>query len=94
MATDLERVGDLSRNIAKSALRLSEKPAHPIPPKLQDVADAARRLLKLALDSYADADAAKARSVLEMDDRIDDDQERVVRDAIAAMDATAAKILR
>lgn len=82
MATDLERVGDLSRNIAKSALRLAEKPAHPIPPKLQDVADAARRLLKLALDSYADADAAKARSVLEMDDRIDDDQERVVRDAI------------
>ena len=87
MATDLERVGDLARNIAKSALRLAEKPPHPIPPKLQDVADAARRLLKLALDSYADGDAAKARAALEMDDRIDDDQEHVVRDAIQEIGA-------
>lgn len=87
MATDLERVGDLSRNIAKSALRLADKPPHAIPPKLQEVADAARALLKLALDSYADADVEKARAVLEMDDRIDDDQERVVRDAIEEIGA-------
>jgi phosphate transport system protein len=83
MATDLERVGDLSRNIAKSALRLAEHPPLVIPPKLQDVADEARRVLKLALDSFVDADPAKAQAVLDADDRIDDDQERVVRDAIA-----------
>lgn len=82
MATDLERVGDLARNIAKSALRLSEKPPIVIPPKLEEVADAARRLLELALDSFVDADAAKAQTVLDGDDRVDDDQERVVRDAI------------
>lgn len=85
MATDLERVGDLSRNIAKSALRLAERAPIQIPPKLQEVADEARRLLKLSLDSYADADPAKAQAVLEADDRVDDDQERVVRDAIAAI---------
>ncbi len=85
MATDLERVGDLSRNIAKSAMRLAERAPIQIPPKLQEVADEARRLLKLSLDSYADADPAKAQAVLEADDRVDDDQERVVRDAIAAI---------
>lgn len=87
MATDLERIGDLSRNIAKSALRLAEKPPLAFPPKLQEVADGARRLVKLALDSFVDADPAKAQAVLEADDRVDDDQERVVREAIAEIGA-------
>jgi len=87
MATDLERVGDLARNIAKSALRLAEKPPLAFPPKLQEVADGARRLVKLALDSFVDADPAKAQAVLDADDRVDDDQERVVREAIAEIGA-------
>jgi phosphate transport system protein len=82
MATDLERVGDLSRNIAKSALRLADRAPVSIPPKLREIADEARRLLKLSLDSYADADPLKAQAVLEADDQVDDDQDRVVREAI------------
>jgi len=87
MATDLERVGDLARNIAKSALRLADNPPLAFPPKLQEVADGARRLVKLALDSFVDADPAKAQAVLDADDRVDDDQERVVREAIAEIGA-------
>jgi len=82
MAADLERVGDLSRNIAKSALRLSERPPVSLPSRLLAVADEARRMLKRALDSFADADAEKARAVLAADDEIDQDQDRVVREAI------------
>jgi phosphate transport system protein len=87
IATDLERVGDLARNIAKSALRLAERPPIPMPPKLEEVADEARRLLKDSLDSFADEDPEKARAVLAGDDRIDDDQDRVVREAIAEIGA-------
>jgi phosphate transport system protein len=87
IASDLERVGDLSRNIAKSALRLAERPAVALPTKLDDLADEARRLLKDALDSFADDDAEKARAVLAGDDRVDDDQDRVVREAIAEIGA-------
>jgi len=82
MAADLERVGDLSRNIAKSALRLAERPPIGLPPRLMAVADEARRMLKRALDSFADADGEKARAVLAADDEIDEDQDRVVREAI------------
>ena len=87
IATDLERVGDISRNVAKSALRLAERPPVALPPKLEEMADEARRMLKDALDSFADGDPAKARSVLAADDRIDDDQDRVVRDAILEISA-------
>jgi phosphate transport system protein len=87
MATDLERVGDIARNIAKSALRLAERPAVVLPPKLEEMADEARRMLKDSLDSFADGDPSKARAVLAADDRIDEDQDRVVRDAILEISA-------
>ena len=46
IATDLERVGDLARNIAKSALRLSSRPAVEISSKLRELAGEAKRLLR------------------------------------------------
>ena len=64
IATDLERVGDLARNIAKSALRLSAQPEVSLPPKLQELADESRRLLRESLDAFSDLDAGKAEHVL------------------------------
>ncbi len=83
MATDLERVGDLARNIAKSALRLAEAPVVEIPTNLRTLADEARRLLRHSLDSFSDGDAERAGFVLDDDDRVDANEEEVVRDAIA-----------
>jgi len=82
MATDLERVGDLARNIAKSAIRLAERPPVPTPPKLEALADESRRMLRRALDAFADQDPAAARRVLDDDDVIDQDEDRVIREAI------------
>ena len=82
-ATDLERVGDLARNIAKSAIRLSERPPVSPPPPLEALADASRRVLKNALLSLADYDATKARAVLAADDQIDADEDQAIRTAIA-----------
>jgi phosphate transport system protein len=82
LATDLERVGDLARNIAGSARRLIERSVVPLPPRLEKLADDSRRLLRKALDSFATLDAAAARRVLEGDDEIDHGEEVVVREAI------------
>jgi len=65
MATDLERVGDLARNIAKSALRLVDRSRVDVPVRLRDLADAAKRQLRLALDSFSDRDADKARGAIQ-----------------------------
>jgi phosphate transport system protein len=83
MATDLERVGDLARNIAKSALRLCERPPIAFPPGLEDLADQALRVLGDALDSFTETDAAKARAVLAQDDAIDLAEDHVVQIVIA-----------
>jgi len=78
MASDLERVGDLSRNIAKSGERLVARPLVRPPPQLVGLADAAQRMLRDALDAFAQSDTERAREVLAADDRVDRDQDRVV----------------
>jgi len=82
MATDLERVGDLARNIAKSAARMIETSEIPIPPDLGKLADDSLRLLRRALDSFSDLDVASARQVLADDDAIDASEGRIIAAAV------------
>ena len=82
MATDLERVGDLSRNIAKGAIRLTQRPPIPLPAHLEALAAECQSMLREALDAFVHRDSARARKLLADDDRIDDDQDRVIREAL------------
>ncbi|MGI9591827.1 MAG: phosphate signaling complex protein PhoU [Myxococcota bacterium] len=79
IATDLERVGDLARNIAKSGVRLARAPATPIPDLLMQLARESQDLLRKALYAFAQVDAELARTVLDGDDRIDSFEAEVVR---------------
>ncbi|MFQ5696907.1 MAG: phosphate signaling complex protein PhoU [Myxococcota bacterium] len=85
MATDLERVGDLARNIARSALRLSARPQIALPSGLERIAAGSRRLLSSALDCFGSGDTAAARAVIEADDEIDRIQDQIVQAAIARL---------
>jgi phosphate transport system protein len=79
IATDLERVGDLARNIAKSSRRLGEHVETPVPPSLIGLARSAQDMLRSALNAFAETDAAAARAVLDLDDELDAAQDRVVQ---------------
>ena len=83
MATDLERVGDLSRNIAKSAARLAERPPVPLPALLDELVDQTTRVLRDALDSFTETDSAKAQLVIDADDEIDATEDRLIQAVIA-----------
>jgi phosphate transport system protein len=85
IATDLERVGDLARNIAKSALRLAAQSEVSLPAKLQALAGESQRLLRESIDAFSDLDAVKAESVLREDDLIDASEGQVIQDAIRAL---------
>jgi phosphate transport system protein len=82
IAAELERVGDLSRNIAKSALRLAERPEVSEPPRLRGLAEEAQQILHRALTSWSDGDAARATLVLGQDDQVDEEQDQVIRLAL------------
>jgi phosphate transport system protein len=82
MATDLERVGDLARNIAGCAKRLQVREPIAIPPLLRQLADDSQRVLTRAIQSFADLDVDQARQVLGSDDEIDAEEDRVIREAI------------
>ena len=69
---DLERVGDLAKNIAKRALALANEPR---PKQLMGgighMTEIAQRQLKDVLDAYAMRDADKAQAVWRKDEQID-----------------------
>ncbi len=91
IATDLERVGDLARNIAKSAKRLAGEPAAPIPDLLVRLARAAQDMLRTSLNAFSETDSRAARAVLDADDELDDVQDEVVRQELAEL-ATAPSL--
>ena len=82
IATDLERVGDLARNIASCAKRLASQPEFSIPEGLRKLAANSRAILRHALQAFADLDADAARLVLDEDDVIDDLEDELIRDSI------------
>lgn len=72
VVTDLERIGDEAVNVAERVIELS---AHPpianLQPKLAEMADAASRMVRMALDAFVEEDANMARRVLREDDAVD-----------------------
>ena len=82
MATDLERVGDLARNVAKCSIRLADRPPIELPPALRALANQSQRLLADSLKAYADIDADRARRVMAGDDQIDADEDEIIRAAM------------
>jgi phosphate transport system protein len=83
MATDLERVGDLARNIAKSAARMAERPPIRLPATFEALASQCQKMLRDALDAFVQRDAERAKRLLAQDEEVDDRQDLVIREALA-----------
>jgi len=72
IAGDLERIGDLAKNIAKRALAISgENHPKPLMAGLKHMVELAFSQLKDVLDAYAERDSEKAVAVWRHDERID-----------------------
>ena len=86
LANDLERIGDLAKNIAKRVIALNgEFP----PPKLirgvEHMADLLLGQLKMVLDAYARRDDSKAMAVWRGDEEIDAVCNSVLRELLTYM---------
>jgi phosphate transport system protein len=86
VASDLERVGDLAKNIAKRALAVSDEPR----PKqlmggIRHMTELAQRQLKDVLDAFAMRDAGKAEDVWRKDEQIDAMYNSIFRELLTYM---------
>ena len=86
VAGDLERVGDLAKNIAKRAIKIGVETRVPRAIiGLRHMNDVATELMKDVLDAFAQRDADRAREVWERDADLDALEESVFRDLLTHM---------
>ena len=71
ISSDLERIGDLSKNIAKRSRSINIELPDEIKKNIKAAAALVQKNLKLVLDSYVDRDKEKAIKVWSSDEEID-----------------------
>jgi len=69
--TDLERIGDHCRNVARNAEYVTEAPRILDVLKLREMSETARRMLDDAKQAFLDQDAELARRIPSLDDEVD-----------------------
>ena len=83
---DLERIGDHAVNIAQAAERLTHsKDRVPIPPELDEMSLKSREMLRMALDAFMRHSEEEARTVIALDDTVDQLQDSLFRVMITHM---------
>jgi phosphate transport system protein len=85
IASELERIGDLAKNIAKRALVLNREPPIRLTQSLARMGRASLNQLKLVLDSYSDRDAKGAEAVWRNDGEIDEIYNSLFRELLTYM---------
>jgi phosphate transport system protein len=86
VAGDLERVGDLAKNIAKRTIKIGAESRVPRAiVGLKHMNEVATELMKDVLDAYAQRDAERAREVWERDVDLDALEDSVFRDLLTHM---------
>lgn len=86
IAGDLERIGDLAKNIAKRSVKIGAEIRVPgTIVGLKHMNDVATELLKEVLDAYSQRDAERAREVWERDVELDALEDSVFRDLLTHM---------
>ena len=85
IASELERIGDLAKNIAKRAIVLNREPPIRLTQSLARMGRQALAQLKLVLDAYSDRDSGAAEAVWRQDGEIDETYNSLFRELLTYM---------
>ncbi len=87
IVTDLERIGDEAKKIARMAKKIHESSAHHAQrfPAIRHASQIAVKMLRQALDAFARLDASSAAEVLKEDSELDAEFRSVLRQLITYM---------
>jgi len=90
IASELERIGDYAKGIAKVTVRGAGQPLVQLLTDLPTIAEQGINMLGNALDAYVNEDAAAARKLSNADDGVDELVSRVRTTLISAIQADPA----
>ena len=85
IANELERIGDLAKNIGKRAMVLNREPPIKLTQSLGRMGRQTQRQLKAVLDAYSDRDAEGAKNVWRNDEEIDELYNSLFRELLTYM---------
>ncbi|MBN9532351.1 MAG: phosphate signaling complex protein PhoU [Alphaproteobacteria bacterium] len=85
LAGELERIGDLAKNIAKRAIILNREPPIRLTQSLGRMGRLVLNQLKLVLDAYSRRDVQGAETVWRQDDEIDETYNSLFRELLTYM---------
>ena len=85
IASDLERIADYAKNVAKRALALNQAPAIRPVTAVPHMGALAQRMIKDILDAYVEGDADKARAVWQRDEEVDELYNSLFRELLTYM---------
>jgi phosphate transport system protein len=85
IANELERIGDLAKNIGKRALVLNREPPIRLTQSLARMGRQSLAQLKMVLDAYSDRDPEAARNVWRHDEEIDELYNSLFRELLTYM---------
>ena len=86
ISMNLERCGDLAKNIAKRALVIAESdPITPLTRSIERMGELVAARLKEVLDAYAARDDERARAVWRRDEEVDEHYDSIFRELLTYM---------
>lgn len=86
ISMNLERCGDLAKNIAKRALVIAESdPLTPVTRSIERMGELVASRLKDVLDAYAARDVGRARAVWQRDQEVDEHYDSIFRELLTYM---------
>lgn len=85
ISTDLERVGDLAVNIAKSVIRIGPNPLVKPVEEIPRIAEVANKMVADILKAYSEEDVDFAKRVAKIDDEIDEAYGRLIQELLELM---------
>lgn len=94
VSKDLERMGDLAVNICENAMVINKEPQLKPYLDLPQMAAIAQKMVKDSLDAFVKRDALLAEKVCEMDDAVDELNDKIETELIGIMQKDPVTISR
>lgn len=94
ISTDLERMGDLSVNIAQRSIELSKSPPLKDYVDLPKMARIVQKMVRDALDAFLKRDPERAHTICITDDEVDHMYKQVYKDVIGRMETDSSTVSR